>query len=251
MGKEEKAGAPAAAEPAAKESPKEEETQEKILNRFNSYKDLEKSYQELERKLSEQGSELGEMRKRSQSYEQAMDEMTRKYQAPASTSSQAPPDGKDDEQLFWDRPLEVIDSRLEKKVARIIEEKITPILRSGEAGAKQMFRQTLSKAESSFYDKYAAEIDGILSNFPPEMRSTPDAVKTAFTFVKGNHFEDAAQTLYGPPGGKPPVLEETTRSPEGDHEEELTNEQKGAARAFGMSDKEYKKWQKKSQIGRL
>lgn len=134
-----------------------------ILGRFKSPDDLAEAYKNLEKKLGEQGNELGNLRKLV-------------TQAEATLKAQPQQPQKDPVEQFWEKPTEYVDGRI-----RSVVEPLHDIVIGQQ---KEMARGKVKD-----FDKYEGEIDQILKQYP-QLKSQPGIIPNLYRMVKSMHVED-------------------------------------------------------------
>lgn len=151
-------------EPGPKEpgEPKEPPKETLILGRFKSQDDLADAYRNLEKKLGEQGQELGNLRQ----FKTQAETMLRQPQQPQ----------KDPIEQFWEKPTEYVDGKI-----RSVVEPLHDIVIGQQ--------KELARGKVKDFDKYEGEIDQILKQYP-QLKSQPGIIPNLYKMVKAMHVED-------------------------------------------------------------
>ena len=138
--------------------------QELILGRFNSQDELVKAYQELEADYTRKGKVLTDR-------EQMLQELQNRVAVPQIPKE----DVVDDNELFWQKPMEVIN--------RIVSRTIEPLTTTYYQTQKDKFR---SDPE---FQKLEPQIDAI-TNMYPNLKTQPEIVPQLYKMVKGLNFDE-------------------------------------------------------------
>lgn len=138
--------------------------QELILGRFKTPDELVKAYQELEADYTRKGQALSER-----------DKMLQELQNRIVAPQIQPQNVEDDNELFWQKPMEVIN--------RIVSKTIEPLTTTYYQTQKEKFR---SDPE---FQNLEPQIDNIV-NMYPYLKSQPDIVSQLFKMVKGLYFNE-------------------------------------------------------------
>lgn len=138
--------------------------QELILGRFKTNDDLAKSYQELERKMTQEAQTRAALERQLQ--EQALRDQAR-------TATTPPPETNYDE-LFWQRPTEVI--------GKVVERFLSPF----EEDRYQM--QKTRFVQDPDFRKYEPQIDQMMS-MQPELKRQPGSVEKMYRVLKALDFD--------------------------------------------------------------
>lgn len=143
----------------------EPKPQELILGRFKTPDELVKAYQELEADYTRKGQALTER-------ERMLQELQSRVAIP---QIQQQGDVVDDNELFWQKPMEVIN--------RIVSKTIEPLTTTYYQTQKDKFRNDPE------FQKLESQIDAITSMYP-NLKTQPDIVPQLYKMVKGLNFDE-------------------------------------------------------------
>jgi hypothetical protein len=151
-------------DPSSSEGQKKEgEGEQLILGRFKSQDDLVKSYKELETKFTQGSQEAADLKRMIQELQVRVPQQQKEEQVDLDT-------------VYWEKP-----SKLREDLLNDVRKLLEPL-----AMTQFQVEKTHLKSDPMFV-KYEAEIDQLIGQLPPQLKSQPGMLGELFTLVKGRH----------------------------------------------------------------
>ncbi len=205
--------------------------------------ELARAYSELEKKLGDQSSELGRLREDNAQFVNYLTQIA------AQQQQQRPPVQQEPETVskeFWDRPLETVDARVDKKLVDFYR-----ALRTEQATTTSQFAKSMAatKYPHLFQGDLGKETDRFMQQAIKSGVVHPSVVENPEMWASIAYILQGQKTGYSYPGQVNPVSPQTGERPAGtraradDEEEsmELDQAHEEAIRGMGFKPDELKK----------
>ena len=192
----------AAPEEPVLEAPPEPE--KLIMDKFKTIEDFEKSYQESQRKITEQGQALAEAQRKLQEFEAKQEPQEQKPQEQVPQGPTPEEQAQFEEQFFsdWsDKPLETTIKLVQNVVQQAIQQAMQPVMPLVQSHNQyQAQAQWNSRIEQFASDPSRSDFDSLrpqmaeLAEKMPEIQDRPDAIEALYFMAKGRTQAQQPQT---------------------------------------------------------
>lgn len=127
-------------------------------------------------------------------------------------------------------------------VAKMIELTIAPIMEEMQGTKAEKAINNVSNLPD--YELLRPDIEEFMSNVPPQLKANPQSWQIAYERARGKNFDKLVEARMQTKvkASVPPSMPSGTGTGMDTKSVSLTSEQKAAAKAFNLTEKEYAKW---------
>lgn len=203
----------------------------------------DKQVDSLHEKVEDLTKRLSESETMNKAKDQQL-EKARQYVANMLEQANAEPEGESPvefKEKFEEDPEKAIADMFNARMAPLVNDYLqTQAISSRELAVSKLNQ----RPEGDRWDDYAEEIDAFVASLPPDAKVRPDAYERAFDIVRSRHVDDIVSKRMASKleAEKQSQVEHASASATPQPmPEALTAEEQKAAKAFGMTEDEYRK----------